>query len=139
MPVRSRSLVAVRIAIPVLSVGAYLGSLAAPSDYPGWLGIHQFLAGLLFFWALHVTFAWWANVLYWIALGYYCRGDPALATRWALAATGLAMSWALFNRSAITAPAFQLWSGSLAVLGAGSLGLAGWLTQYATERPARID
>jgi hypothetical protein len=105
----------------VLSLGAYLGSLAAPSDYKGWLGIHWFLAGLLCIWAIHVTFAWWANVLYWIALGYYCRGDQSLAAKWALAAAGLAMSWALLNTSAIRSPAFSLWSGSMAVLGAGSL------------------
>jgi hypothetical protein len=62
MPVRSRHLVAASVAIPVLSVGTYLAALAAPGGSQGWLEIHLLLAGLLFFWAIHLTFSWWANV-----------------------------------------------------------------------------
>jgi hypothetical protein len=134
MPVRS----AVRVAIPVLSIGAYLASLAAPGGSQGWLGIHLFLAGLLFFWAFHLTFSWWANVLYLIALGYYCRGNWALAAKWALVATGLALSAALLDLSIINAPAFQLWTGSMAALAAGSLALATWLQESSTAHRARI-
>jgi hypothetical protein len=98
----------------------------------------MFLAGLLYFWAFHLTFSWWANLFYLIALGYYCRGNWALAATWALVATGLAMSWALLDPVAINAPAFQLWTGSMAALAAGSLALARWLPQRPTEHPARI-
>jgi hypothetical protein len=124
MPVRSRSLVAVRVAIPVLSVGIYLASLAAPGGYQGWIGFHYFLAGLLFAWAVHLTFSWWANVLFLVALGYYCHGVWALAAKWALVATALAMSGALVDARIINAPAFQLWTGSMAILAAGSMALA---------------
>jgi hypothetical protein len=123
MPVRSRSLVAVRVAIPVVSVATYLASLAAPGGFERWRGIHLFLAGLLSFWAMHITFSWWANVLYVIALGYYCRGDWPLAARWALGATGLAMSAALLRLSIMSIPAFQLWTASMATLVAGLLAL----------------
>jgi hypothetical protein len=129
MPVRSRSFVAVRVAIPVLSVVIYLASLAAPGGYQGWLGFHLFLAGLLFSWAIHLTFSWWANVLFAIALGYYCRGVWALAANWALVATALAMSGALVDAHIINAPAFQLWAGSMATLAVGSLALARWPQQ----------
>jgi hypothetical protein len=138
MPVRSRSLVAVRVAVPVLSVGAYLASLAAPGESKGWLGIHLFLAGLLCVWAIHLTFSWWANVLFVIALGYYCRGNWALAANWALGATGLAISAALLGLDIIYAPAFQLWTGSMATLAAGSLALTRLLHQGSTEHPAQI-
>jgi hypothetical protein len=139
MSIQSSSLVAVRVAIPVLSVGVYLASFAAPSDYyPGWRGFHLFLAGLLCCWAIHLTFSWWANVLYAIALGYYFRGDQALAARWALVATGLAMSWGLFDPSEFNAPAFPLWSGSMATLATGSLALARWLRQKSGGHPERI-
>jgi hypothetical protein len=119
----------------VLSVGAYLASLAAPGESQGWLGIHLFLAGLLFIWAMHLTFSWWANVLFVIALGYYCRGNWALAAKWALGATGLAMSAALLGLRIIYAPAFQLWTGSMATLAAGSLALA---RLGSTEHPVQI-
>ena len=138
MSIQSSSLVAVRVAIPVLSVGIYLASFAAPSDYPGWRGFQLFLAGLLFSWAIHLTFSWWANVLYVIALGYYCRGDQALAARWALVATGLAMSWGVLNPSEFNAPAYPLWSGSMATLAVGSLALARWLRHKSEKHPAHI-
>jgi hypothetical protein len=96
------------------------------------------LAGLLYFWAFHLTFSWWANVFYLIALGYYCRGNWALAATWALVATGLAMSWSLLDPVATNAPAFQLWTGSMAALAAGSVALARWLPQRLTEHPAQI-
>ena len=138
MSIQSSFLVALRVAIPVLSVGVYLASFAAPSDYPGWRGFQLFLAGLLFSWAIHLTFSWWANVLYVIALGYYCRGDQALAARWALVATGLAMSWGVLNPSEFNAPAYPLWSGSMATLAVGSLALARWLHQKSAEHPAHV-
>jgi hypothetical protein len=97
----------------------------------------MFLAGLLYFWALHLTFSWWANVLYFIALCYYCRGDKVLAAKWALVATCLAMSWALLNPREMNAPAFQLWSGSMATLAAGSLMLARTLRQGSTAHAVR--
>jgi hypothetical protein len=132
--IQSSSLVAIRVAIPVLSVGVYLGSFAAPSDfYPGWRGFQLFLAGLLCCWAIHLTFSWWANVLYVIALGYYCRGDQALAARWALVASGLAMSWGVLNPSEFNAPAYPLWSGSIAALAVGSLAIARSLQQKSAE------
>jgi hypothetical protein len=118
--------VTVRIAIPVLSVGAYFASLAAPSEYQGWLGIHLFLMGLLYFWGLPMTLSWWANVLYVIALRYYCRRDQVLAMKWAVAATGLATTWVWLNPREIHAPAFLLWSGAMATLAAGSLVLVKW-------------
>ena len=138
MSIQSSSLVAVRVAIPVLSVGIYLASFAAPSDYPGWRGFQLFLAGLLFSWAIHLTFSWWANVLYVIALGYYCRGDQALAARWALVATGLAMSWGLLDPSEFNAPAFPLWSGSMASLAVGSLALTKWRIRDQSSHSERI-
>jgi hypothetical protein len=96
----------------------------------------MFLAGLLCFWAVHLTFSWWANVLYLLALCHYCRRHEELAARWALAATGLALSWTLYNPHETTAPAFQLWTGSMAILAIGSLGLARMLPRKSTAHPA---
>jgi hypothetical protein len=98
----------------------------------------MFLAGLLCLWAVHMTFAWWANVLYLLALRYYCRGDDQMAARRALTATGLALSWTLLTPHEINSPAFLLWSGSMAILAIGSLGLARMLPRKSTEHPAPI-
>jgi hypothetical protein len=139
MPVQSRALVAVRVAIPVLTVGVYLCSLAAPTDNAGWLGIHLFLIGLLFCWALHLMFSWWANVFYWIALGYYCRGNWPLAAKWGMVATGLAMSALFLAGMRIKSPAFQLWTASMAMLAAGSLAIARWPGRHREKHGERAQ
>jgi hypothetical protein len=109
-----------------LSLAMYGVAFAAPYDQ-GWSGWQIFLVGLLYCWVVHLTFAWWSNVVYWVAVVYFCRGQWSGAARSGLFATALGSAWALWHpRQLFASSAFLLWIGSMAVLGAGSLVLAKW-------------
>jgi hypothetical protein len=128
------------VGILALSFGMYLGAFAAPYQKQGWFhcgfGFQVFLAGLLLCWLPHLTFAWWSNVLYWVALRHFSRGRWISAAKWGLVATGLGMAWLLIAPEVVRAPAFQLWIGSMAALGLGALGPAKWEEKQRTTRHA---
>ncbi len=126
MPVRPNPFVAARILIPVVSLSMYAGAFAAPAGSNNWHGYQLFLLGLIYCWMVQVTFSWWANPGYWIALGYYLRGEHVLAARWGSGATGLALTWALPDPGTFRAPAFLLWTGSMAALALGARALDRW-------------
>src|SRR5579871_3622897 len=108
MPVPARpSLVPPRVAILVLSLGLYVSAFAAPYYTSAWFkqGFQLFLAGLTWFWLPDLTFAWWANVVYWVALGYFGRGQWGPAARCGLVAMGLGLAWALLDSAAVGSPA----------------------------------
>jgi hypothetical protein len=120
MPVQSkRSGVFLPLSILVLSTGTYIGAFAAPyEEYPS--GLAVFTLGLLLCW-VPAGLPWWANVLYWVALGYSCQGKWAPAAKYGLFSVCLAAAWLLVDDQASRVPAFQLWIGSMAALALGAL------------------
>jgi hypothetical protein len=109
--------------ILMLSVGMYLSAFAAPFDGSS-KGLAAFWCGLVFCLVVPYTTPWWANVLYWVALGYFCRKRWSAASKWGLSATALGGAFIFLNASVADALAFQLWVGSMALLGFGALRLA---------------
>src|SRR5262245_33624358 len=91
-----------RFVVSLISVGLYLGSMVAPYDGPSSYGFGLFFVGLVFCWMVHATFAWWANVLFVVALGYFCAGRWSAAAKWGWSATALALTWLLLKPEAIT-------------------------------------
>src|SRR5262245_54751104 len=116
MPTRSYpSPVAYRWPILALSASLYLTAFAAP--YDSGIGLTVFAWGLVYCWMLPWTFSWWANVAYWVACGCFCAGNWSRAAVWGLVATALAGRWLLVEPLARQALAYQLWVGSMVVLG----------------------
>ena len=104
-----------------LSLSLYASAFVAP--YPSqWYsrGILIFWAELFYFWWPLVSFAWWSNVGYWVALAFFCRREWAPAATYGLFSVGLASTWLLLDHAAIQAPAFPLWVGSMATLTLGA-------------------
>jgi hypothetical protein len=106
-----------------LSVALYVAAFAVPYDIQSY-GFGIFLIGLIWCWAVNLTYSWWANVLYWVALVYFCRGQWPRAAIWGLLAMALGGAFALEEPRTVWAPAFLVWVASMAVLGGGSFGLA---------------
>jgi hypothetical protein len=114
-----------RRSILVLSVGQYLVAFGSTYDESN-SGVSVFVAGLFWCWLITATFSWWANVLYWIALRYYIRGELLAAAIVGLLAAALGSTWAYLDSHASEALAFRLWIGAMVVLGVGSMGLSAW-------------
>jgi hypothetical protein len=117
--------------ILILSFAMFVVAFGAPYD-ASTRGFSMFLAGLFWCWLITATSPWWANVLYWIALRYYFRGEMLAAAIVGLLAAALGSTWAFMDSHAIEAPAFWLWMGSMAMLGVGSMGLSAWLGRNTT-------
>src|SRR5260370_20465708 len=122
------SSVSLRMLILALSLGMYVGAFAAPYEPNGWFknGCQMFLAGLLYFWAIWISFSWWSNVFYWAALVYLFRREWLPAAWWGLLATALAGAWAVVGDHAIGWPGFQPWFGSVGLGTLGALCLLPW-------------
>jgi hypothetical protein len=121
MPVHTKRTFAVpRVLILSLSLCLYVGAFAAPFD-GSFEGFKIFFLGLVYCWLIPYTLPWWANVVYWVALGCLGGGKTSTAATCGLSAGALASSYVLREYEMIGSLAFQLWVGSMAVLGFGAL------------------
>jgi hypothetical protein len=110
----NQSRIAISRTLRITSIGLYAASFIVPDSIANgtnwFLGTTLFMMGLLYFWLFWLTFAWWANVLFWIAL---CS-HPRTAGVWSYSAGLLASTFLVFLdwRGSI-GPPFFLWSGSM--------------------------